>query len=40
MRSFLLPWITHMGVKGMIESLAVNVLRVLGKMAANGWGQL
>jgi len=40
MRSFLLPWITHMGRKRVIEGLAVDILRVLRKMTANCRWQL
>ena len=40
MRGFLLPWIGRMGCKGVIEGLAVDVLRVLRKVTANRRWQL
>jgi hypothetical protein len=37
MRGLLLPWIAPVGVEGVIERLAVDVLRMLWKVAANRW---
>jgi hypothetical protein len=37
-RSLLLAWIAHMSIKGVVEGLAIDVLRMFRKMAADRRG--
>ena len=40
MRGFFLPRIAGMGGEGVIESLAIDILRMVGKMRPNRNGQI